>query len=118
MGNVIKHIKVEHPLYVPPTMWFPNKSEEHSRYWTRIINARDNGSSNTLSTRSNSQQSKSQSVISFANGTKAKLSIKDQLNLITESVVPGVLPVSFASNRSLHRLVAGYNTYMDSVIQP
>ena len=109
MGNVFKHIKHEHPLYVPPTMWFPNKSEEHSRYWTRILNARDNGSSNTLSSSSNSQRSKSQSIISFANSTKAKLSIKDQLNLITESVVLGFLPVSFASNRGLHYLVAGYN---------
>ena len=87
MGNVFKHIKVEHPLYVPPTMWLTNKSEEHIRYWNRVINTRDNGPSNTLSSSSNSQQSKSQSIISFANGTKAKLSIKDQLNLIKESVV-------------------------------
>ena len=104
MGNVFKHIKMEHPLYVPPSMWLQNKSEEHSKYWSRILSLGENESN---ASSKNSQPPKIQSTLSFAN--RGKLSVPDQLNLITESVTLGFLPVSFATNRGLHHLVAGYN---------
>jgi hypothetical protein len=103
-------MKSAHPYHVPPSRWSASKLQEHEKYWNVILQKSKNDNSKSKVTSGASSESGRGSVQQlFRTTPNSTLTILEQLNLITESIAIGYLPVCFASNRGLYHLVEGYN---------
>lgn len=100
-------MKTSHSDHLPPAAWSKAKTAEHEMYWGLLMQKRERVTQTLKQSSLDSSKGGSQSVIKV--NQSSRLSIHEQLQLITEAISVGFLPVTFASNRGLYRLVEGYN---------